>query len=659
MLLSFEYLPLGIIRIEKQKIVYANQYAIETFGVSINSTLDLNIHSTFKDNPYLQNITVDKVDCQIDCQIYDQSSQQFKWFNLKKQHIDPFILLTITDIHSYKFTELQTTQLYNHKSIFLANMSHEIRTPLNGIIGMLTLLEDTITNTEQQDYVNMIKECSFNLMTIINDILDYSKLEVGKIMLELKPMDIIQCIESTNDIILSKIYEKSLEYTYNISPNIPTYVLCDSNRLKQILLNLLTNAIKFTEKGTILLNIEQISQNDFILLYNKYNVKKSDQENDIISDIDYLYIRCDVTDTGCGIDQSDQHLLFQSFSQINNQLDSKISPGTGLGLAIAKNLVELMNGCIWLDWSEYNNGSKFSFIIKTQIYNDNNNIYNDKDDDLPILQNKHVLIVDDNLINRMSLTTTVSKWGMKPHSFSTGEEALHFTKLKQFDIGLIDICMPIMDGYTFSNKLREQSQFTNSKIPLIALSSISDKTITSHNLFNNFFTKPIRESQLKKAIVQLLRNKTPYKQENTTALITTTVDHTNLKQDVRILIAEDVYINQKVIIRFLNKLGYTHIHTVENGEQCIEALKNNSFDILLLDIRMPVMNGEIVFQKMQDLYQNNRKRKPYVIAVTAYVLREDKEKYLNMGFDDYIPKPISINILSKSMDKYMIKLLHE
>lgn len=596
---------------------------------------------------------------------------EYRWFSSKKTRFtNDMYLLMLEDIHDNKMLEnelrqetIKAEQACDHKSIFLANMSHEIRTPLNGIIGMLTLLEDTELNDNQQDYLSMIKECSFNLMTIINDILDFSKLEAGKITLDIKPMNIQECIESTNDIIVTKICEKSLEYIYNIDSLI-NYIKGDTHRIKQVLLNLLTNAIKFTDSGTILLNINCISENEYNKLFNlhgfhydKYKIKK-----------DMIFLRFDIEDTGCGIDELDKEKLFKSFSQIDNKITYKIYQGTGLGLAISKELIELMNGCIWLDWSELGKGSKFSFILKVESYNEVDKI-SEKNNDI-ILRDKNVLIVDDNLYNRISLTGMIKKWGMRPYTFSNSEEALYFTKITAFDIGLIDYCMPKIDGPTFASKLREQKEFNNKKMPLVALSSLGEKITKTSKYFKSYVTKPFKESQLKTICIQLLESNSFNLIENGTQSKNNSYQNIDnyilqnnldkLKDDIRILLAEDVYINQRVITSYLNKMGFNNIQIVENGQQCVDLIKEQNFDIILLDIRMPIMNGEKALKIIKNYYTIEKYKKiPYIIAITAYCLSDDKEKYINMGFDDYLSKPVSYSDLNKCIDKFIKILLRD
>ena len=484
-------------------------------------------------------------------------------------------------------------------------------------------------------------------------------------------MNLLECIESTNDIVLSKIYEKSLDYTYNIDSNINEYIEGDMNRLKQVLLNLISNSIKFTDRGNIFLNITEIDCDTFLKLKKlHFHEKKEDtlpSNDEEIENKSYdLFIRFDITDTGCGIYKSDKKKLFKSFSQVSNGDNPKLEEGTGLGLAISKELVELMDGVIWLDKSEVNSGSTFSFIIPVNKSSEESISCDSKSD---FIKNANVLIVDDILHNRISLSTMVTKWGMKAHCFSNGEEALHFTRLKKFDIGLIDICMPKIDGYLFAQKLREQKEYDNKTMPLIALSSLGDKEVSKSKYFKSYLIKPVKESRLKKLCINFLHerkidNVDIKEEENDTNDKNMSLDSyinknnlSGLKDNVRILIAEDVYINQKVVVSFLNKLGFTNIQVVDNGQKCLDLALNNSYDIIILDIKMPVMTGDEVLKILIKEYKKDQRQKPFIIAVTAYCLREDREKYLLMGFDDYIPKPVSIDDIKKSLNTYVESLL--
>lgn len=692
--LLLDNLPVGIIRFNFENCcIYANRFVIDLFDLrDVHTDIrEVYINAIHHEDRTSEMDTCSKflndhAECETTIRLFNKRLNAYRWMTnrrtvVRSDDTDTIsYMFTLQDVHDNKVLELdlrketmRAEEAYNHKSAFLANMSHEIRTPLNGIIGMLTLLEDTRLSTDQQDYIYMIKECSFNLMTIINDILDYSKLEVGKIVLDNRPMNLRECIESTNDIVLSKIYEKSLEYHYSIDTEIPEYICGDINRIKQILLNLLSNSIKFTDRGNIFVNVNKISASEYT------TICKMRHRNECIvqDDPSKLLLRFDITDSGCGIDESQTNKLFRSFSQVDNSVTSKIYQGTGLGLAISKELVELMGGSIWLDWSQLGNGCRFSFVICVETCDQTvlDTMEGQTEHSVEtVLKDANVLIVDDNIHNRISLTGMITKWGMRVYAFTNAEEALYFTRLTHFDIGLIDICMPKLDGPGFAMKLREQKEFNNAHFPLVALSSLGDKTAMNSKYFRTHLIKPIKESKLKRICIDLLQkrtvkepcgsNSTLAKSPSDTLSTFVTLDKyisqnnlSELRENVRILLAEDVYINQKVVVSFLNKLGFTNIHIVDNGQRCLDVAKKNPYDIILLDIRMPVMNGEVVLQELLKYYAIHNIPKPYIVAVTAYCLREDREKYLTMGFHDYIPKPITISDLKRCLNTYIETLL--
>jgi signal transduction histidine kinase/DNA-binding response OmpR family regulator len=696
-------LPIGILKFDSENnCSYVNQliYSLFNLNDSYYNCTNTNFFNLFQESIHYDDKIKESNICknflsslqtsESTSRIYNKRKDEYRWTIIKRIFLKRSntstlsYMYTLEDIHEIKKLEIQVKnqtskveESHKEKSSFLTNMSHEIRTPLNGIIGMLTLLEETDLSLNQQDYISMVKECSFNLMTIINDILDYSKLEANKITLDIKPMNIRECIESTNDIIISKIYEKSLDYHFTIDSQIPNYIYGDSNRIKQILLNLLSNSVKFTETGDIFINLYPVSYQEYnahyknkhpneIPLHNASNsssdiqssssdLQSSSSDLQITKQDHILYMRFDIIDTGCGIDKQDYHKLFKSFSQIETNITSKLHQGTGLGLVISKELTELMNGVLWLDKSSTDDGSTFSVIIPvTKCHDEPQQKHNEIPSEL-ILQGINVLIVDDNLYNRMGLTGMVTKWGMKAFAFSDGEEALYYTNLYKFDLGLIDICMPKMSGLTFAIKLREQSGFNNKNIPLIALSSLGDKVTNNVNHFKTHLIKPIKETQLKKVCIDILQhtssvsfNTTIQKNQNDI------ISDEYYKDQISIIVAEDSYVNQKVLVSFLNKLGYLNIQVVENGKQCLDSVLKNHYDIIFLDIRMPIMNGDIVLKKLLEYYARHpNKDKSYVIAVTAYSLKDDKDKYLNLGFNDYIPKPITIHQLRQSLNNFI------
>lgn len=674
--LIFDNIPLGILSFNsKGQCYYANKYMYNLFGVNpLNNNKNTNFCQLFKESIHQDDVDKELNICnnflyslqstESVSKIYNKKKLEYRYVLIKRiflKRIEEKLhyIYIFQDIHEKKQLELKLqTQLQTQNSqeilsskndlSILLNMSHQIRTPLNGIIGMLTLLEDTNLSTNQIEYISMVKECSFNLITIINDILDFSKLQNNKITLNPESVNIHECINTVNDIILPKIYEKGLKYNFKINNNIPQYITVDSSRLNQILLNILTNAIKFTNRGNVSLDIYSISLDTFLFLKNKY----STLDNNINSQ--NLFIRFDITDTGCGIDKNDYDKLFKSFNKFNkNFVSYDVYSSTGLGLTISKELVKLMNGFIWLEDSTLNKGSTFSFVISLENSN-NKNIVSIKSIDYSItdesvLKNLCVLIIDDNLHNRISLTGIVTKWGMKAYAFSNCEEALCYTELYKFDIGLIDIGMPEINGITFAIKLREQKNSFNNNIPLIALSSIDDKIINDANYFKTILLKPIKEADLKIKMISIISSLEKNQISNHNIFLGEYYKH-----QIRILVVDDNLVNLKILIKFIEKLGYNNITTAENGQQCLDLFLDHDFDIIFMDIKMPIMDGDIALQKILKYTKDNpNKQKPFITAISAYSNKEDKNKYLQIGFNDFITKPVNISNLKNTFDNYI------
>jgi len=691
-------IDIGVIVIINADIIYLNKFMFREFGVNFSyltyiSEGDLQIEKERYTKFINENVQSTRdVTFKIKGELQTMTAHMY----IINNSCDEISLSGVTHVVTFKQKTLSSEKKIIKES-FLANIGHEVRTPINGIIGMLTLLEDTVLSSEQKDYIEMTRECSFNLMTIINDILDYSKLEAGKFTLDIQCSSLRKCVESTSDIILGKTVDKDIEYSYNIESDIPEVLNFDENRLKQVLLNLLSNSIKFTSKGYIKLDIKTVNK--------EYLDSYANSNNIIISRLDEsiedVFLKFTVTDSGCGIKSDDYNLLFKSFSQTTS-LTTKLKGGTGLGLAISRHLISLMKGIIWMEWSKEYEGSCFSFIVPMKECETNYKLLeSEPSENESILKDMNVLILDDNLHNRLSLAAMISKWGMKPHVYGTSEEALLFSKLIQFDIGLIDICMPKLDGNGFAVKLYENER--NRGIPLIALSSICDKFELNNfnNIFKNYLIKPVKEHKLKQLIIETISSKKfraseqhPLKSNsnsnsnsnNSSNIIKANSD---IIKNLKILIVEDVYVNQRVVVNFIQKIGFSksHLDIVEDGEQCLNKLTQTKYDLILLDIKLPLMDGEQVLKYINEYYEtlnsttcviskqcntnisiNIDKRrsikknktyklknytKPYMVAVTAFCLKDDKQRYLDMGFNDYISKPININSLKTCMNKFL------
>jgi len=695
--LIFDNIPIGILSFNsKHQCSYANKYMYDLFGVNNLTQQNINFCELFK-----QSIHKDYLKKELDIcdnfllnlkkkesisKIYNKQRSEYHYFLIKrifikqiKEHLHYIYIFQDIDekkrLQLKSQTENATLNKNNSDLSLILKMSHQIRTPLNGIIGMLSLLEDTNLSVNQQDYISMVKECSFNLITVINDILDFTKLQNNEIKLNIERVNIQECLNDINDIISPKIYEKGLKYNFNISNEIPHYIITDPNRLKQILLNLLINSIKFTNKGSVSLNINLIPLTSYLSLKDQYCLDNYN-DNYNYNYNDNIYIRFDIIDTGCGIDHTNYDKLFKSFNQFNYSILSQNYDSTGLGLQICKSLLKLMNGFIWLDKSSINEGSTFSFIIP----NNNSNIeqkqisnFNDiNNNSIDILKDLNVLILDDNLQNRISLTGMVTKFGMKAYSFSNCEEALCYTKLYNFDIGLIDICMPEMNGINFAIKLKEQKNSFNNNIPLIALSSFD--YIDNNDYFKTFLLKPIKEKQLQNICINIMsfikkQNNSQSIQNNSQSIQNNSqsisIDNYKInnhlkihideyyKDQIKILIVEDNQVNLKILIKFIQKLGYNNIITAENGQICLDLFLKNDFDIIFMDIKMPIMDGDIALQKILEYENNNHnKRKPFIVSISAYSQKQDKDKYLLLGFNDYITKPINIIDLETTFNNF-------
>jgi len=494
------------------------------------------------------------------------------------------------------------------KSQFLANMSHEIRTPMNGVIGMTSLLSNTKLTNEQEEYVNTIRISGERLMNILNEILDFSKIEAGQILLEKSAFSIRKCVEEVLEISAPKAMGKKLELIYLPHEKLPDVIIGDMGKIRQMLLNLVDNAIKFTQRGEVLVMVTQIQPNIFSF---------------------------EVKDTGIGITEMDRQKLFKKFSQVDASTTRRYG-GTGLGLAIVKELAELMGGTATVE-SELGKGSLFKFTIIAKI--DSTIILDDSD--LAKLNGLKILVVDDNKNNQILFERIFKKWGILPSFLSCEKDAIQaILKNKIYDLVIIDYQMPNIDGIELGRVLKS----LNKEIPLFLLSSGAVPQDTDFkSVFSVFSSKPLRLESLKKSILHAIQSKS--KENNNKGEL----EIIQAYQPLNILIAEDDPINQKLVQRLFSKLGYKP-DIAFNGLQALEYVKQKNYEVVFMDMHMPEMDGLEATRRIKRFFPPTAC--PLIFAMTANALEEDKQRCFEAGMDDFISKPITLDIVAAVLKKW-------
>jgi len=635
--------PVAIVRVDPDlKVVSCNRAFEELFGYSQAEAMDRNLdelvsteaqraeaiaYSRQAANGGIVRATIQR--CRKDGTLVDVEVTAVP-VSVADQHVGSFALYhDITQLERARRDAEAATQA---KSEFLATMSHEIRTPMNAVIGMTSLLLDTDLTREQREFAETVRTSGDALLAIINDILDFSKIEAGRIDLESQAFDLRECVEGSLDLFASKASEKGIDLAYVIADDVPAAILGDMTRLRQILVNLLGNAVKFTERGEILLSL---------------NAKP---KPGLGPDPALYELHFAVRDTGIGIPPERMDRLFRSFSQVDASTTRRYG-GTGLGLAISHRLCELMGGTMWVESDGIGgHGSTFHFTVVAQAAPQSPARY--VAGLQPSLQGKRILIVDDNETSRRILTLQTQKWGMEPRATGSPFEALQWLRQGElFEVALLDMLMPEMDGIMLAGEIRREPN--GQELPLVMFTSLGRREVNSEALhLAACLNKPVKPSQLYNTLSEIFGAEGLIKQEEKLADKPRFDTHMAQRLPLRILVAEDNVINQQVAVSFLERLGY-RADVAANGLEVLLSLRRQPYDVVLMDVQMPEMDGLEATRRIRKLPPQELAAdvQPRIIAMTANALKEDCDSCLAAGMDDYLSKPVQVADLIAALQR--------